>query len=274
MNKKFKTILVLVAIIFNTTFLGCSKIDAFKVKLGMQNKDFEYIKQGKINKVIIQNIRDKGFTFIVTDKKSIQDLYNILSLGKEVSKKTSLEPDYNIELYESIDKVHKFKYVAGLDKSDAGNLYSDGKVYIVSKRLDDDILKNFLNLRIPKEFKDVYYGSMLKALEDYSKDLSADQKIGIDINDEEGAKFVLTTDIEEFKEQLSKNAEIIKNDERDKYEITMDILTEGYKDDLYKCIITFFNKKTKKEVKYYFVNKYDFNSWDFNMSKGEKPKDF
>nr|WP_272508977.1 hypothetical protein [Clostridium ganghwense] len=254
--------------------MGCGQIDKLKVKMGMKNKDFEYIKQGKVNKVIIQNVRDKGFTFIVTDKNSIKELYDILSEAKEVNNKISLEPDYTLELHEGINKVYKFNYIAGYDKSDAGNLYSGDKMYIVSKRLDDDIIKIFWDIRIPKQFKEVYHNSMLKALDDYSKALKGDEKIGIDIDDEEVAKFILTMDIEEFKEKLKNNQEIIKNDDRDKYDITMDICTEGYKSDIYKCIITFFNKKTKKETNYYFINKYELGTWNFNMSKDKKPENF
>lgn len=272
--KKLRILVVILIIAFSGTLMGCGQIGNLKVKLGMKNRDFEYIKEGKINKVTIQNIRDKGFTFIVTDKNSIRELYNILSEAKEVNNKISLEADYTLEFYEGINKVHKFNYVAGLDKTDAGNLYGDNKMYIVSKTLDDDIIKNFWDIRIPKEFKNVYYTSMIKALEDYNKDLKGDEKIGIDMEDEEVAKFVMTMDIEEFKENLKSNQEIIKNDDRNKYDITMDISTEGYKSDIYKCIITFFNKKTKKETKYYFVNNYDLGVWKFNMSKDKEPDKF
>ena len=37
----------------------------------MKNNDFEYIKENKINKIIIQNTRDPGYRFIVTDKKEL-----------------------------------------------------------------------------------------------------------------------------------------------------------------------------------------------------------
>lgn len=274
MNKRFKLFIIGLFIFFSTALVGCNQIDTLKMRLGIKNNDFEYIKQGKVNKVIIQNIRDKGFTFIITDKNSIKDLYDILSSAKEVSDKTYLEPDYIIEFYESIDKIHKFKYIVGFDKKDAGNFYGDGKKYIVSNTLDDDILKNFWNLRVPKKFEEVYYGSILKAIEDYSKTLDNNKKIGIDMTDEEVAKFILTLDLEEFKEKLDDNAEIIQNDNRNKYEITMDISTYGYKTEIYKCIITFFNKENKKETKYYFVNKYNLNSWTFNMTKDKEPENF
>lgn len=274
MIKKLKIIPIFLVIMFSFSLIGCSKIDRLKLKMGMKNNDFEYIKEGKINTAIIQNKRDKGFTFIITDKDSIQDLYSILSKAKEVNNKITLEPDYILEFREGINKVHKFSYVAGLDKKDAGNLYGDNKIYIVSKRLDDDIMKNFWNIRIPNDFKDVYYTSMINAIEDYRKTLGNDKKIGMDIDDEEVTKFILTMDLEEFKGKLGKNEEIIKDDDRNKYNVTMDIQTEGYKTDIYKCIITFYNKENKKETKYYFINEYSLNAWKFSFSKDKKPEKF
>ena len=47
--------------LFSTT--GCQKIDDIKLKMGLINKDFEYIKEGKADKIIIQSTRDQGFRF-------------------------------------------------------------------------------------------------------------------------------------------------------------------------------------------------------------------
>ncbi|QGU96760.1 hypothetical protein GOM49_01060 [Clostridium bovifaecis] len=274
MNKRINILIIVLIIIFSNALVGCKRVDDFKVRLGMKNKDFEYINEGRISKVTIQNKRDKGYTFIITDKDAIKELYDILSKAKEVENKITLDSDYMLEFHEGVNKVYKFNYVAGLDKKDLGNLYSDDKIYIVSKRLDDDIMKNFWNIRKPNKFKEVYYMSMNKAIEDYRKSLGKDKKIGIDISDEEVAKFILTMDIEEFKEGLGSKEELITDDDRNKYDVTMDIKTQGYKTDIYKCIITFFNKETKKETKYYFVNKYDLNFWKFNFTKDKEPENF
>lgn len=274
MKKKFKVMCLALMLVFSTTLMGCSSGNSLKVKMGLKNNDFEYIKEGRISKVVIQNNRDKGFTFIITDKSAINDLYGILSKAKKVDQKIKLKPDYTLEFYEGLDKVHKFNYIAGLDKKEAGNLYSDKQIFIVSKRLDDDIMKNFYNIRIPNEFKNVYYSSILNAIKDYRKTIGDDKRIGIDLNDQEIAKFVLTMDVEEFKDELGKNEEIITDDNRNKYDITMDITTEGYKKDKFKCIIKFYDKISKKETKYYFVDEYSLNSWKFNFTKDKMPKDF
>ncbi|EDS76799.1 conserved lipoprotein [Clostridium botulinum C str. Eklund] len=274
MKKKFKIMCLALMVIFSTSLMGCSSMSALKVKMGLKNNDFEYIKEGRISKVVIQNNRDKGFTFIITDKSAINDLYGILSKAKKVDQRIKFKPDYTLEFYEGLDKVHKFNYIAGLDKKEAGNLYSDKQIFVVSKRLDDDIMKNFYNIRIPNEFKSVYYTSILNAIKDYRKTIGDDKKIGIDLNDEEISKFVLTMDVEEFKDELGKNEQIITDDNRNKYDITMDITTEGYKKDKFKCIIKFYDKISKKETKYYFVDEYSLNSWKFNFTKDKMPKGF
>ncbi|KEI12825.1 hypothetical protein Z959_03565 [Clostridium novyi B str. ATCC 27606] len=274
MKKSLKKISLLAIMIFSISLMGCTSTDAIKLKMGFKNKDFEYIKEGRISKVVVQNNRDKGFTFIMTDKNAVNDLYDILSKAKVVDKKITLKPDYTLEFHEGLNKVHKFNYIAGLDKKDAGNLYGDNKIYIVSKRLDDDIMKNFYNIRIPNDFKRVYYTSIINAIKDYRNTIGEDKKIGIDLNDEEVSKFVLTMDVQEFKEELGKNDQVISDDDRNKYDITMDITTEGYKKDKFKCIIKFYDKINKKETVYYFINEYSMNSWKYNFTKDKMPEKF
>ena len=204
-KNKNKFIIFSFIIIAAFIFTGCKSFDEIKVKLGVKNNDFEYIKQGRIKKIIIQSTRDKSFRFVVTDEIAIKDLYEILSSSKEVNEKSTLESDYIFEMYEGVDKVHKFNYIAGLDEKDGANLYSEDKSYIVSKRIDNDIIQNFWNIRKPIDFKTVYYDSILKVLDKYIKDDGKGKKILLDISeDNEVAKFILSTDLESFKSKVAK----------------------------------------------------------------------
>jgi hypothetical protein len=240
---------------------GCSSIDELKVKFGWKNNDFEYIKQGKIKKIIIQNTRDPGFRFIVTDKKAIEELYDILSSAKPADTKSELKPDYVFEMHEGMNKVYKFNYIAGLDKEDAGNLYSDDKVYLVSKRIDNDIIKSFWNIRKPRDFNKIYYGTLLNEIEKYSKDEGNGKSIGINLYDDlEAAKFILSTDLAEFENSLGlkvQKAEIIpppiEGKEQKEYDVIATVKTVGYKTYLYKAELTFLDKKQNKEKKYYII---------------------
>jgi MFS superfamily sulfate permease-like transporter len=229
----------------------------------MKNNDFEYIKQGKIEKMVIQNTRDKGFRFVVTDKRVITELYDILSSAKEVNEKSTLEPDYIFEMQEGPNKVYKFNYIAGLDKTDAANLYSDNKMYLVSKRIDSDIIKSLWNLRVPKEFNYIYYESILRTLDEYQKKEGKQKNVGINIYDDvEVAKFILSTDLEDFKTKLEpkgRNAVIADKDKE--YDVKMTVKTYGYKSTTFKAIITFWNKMEMSEKKYYVSDTYSNGEW-------------
>ncbi|MBU3145911.1 hypothetical protein [Clostridium sp. CF012] len=257
-------------------FTGCKSLDGIKVKLGVKNNDFEYIKQGRIKKIIIQSTRDKSFRFVVTDEIAIKDLYEILSASKEVSEKSTLESDYIFEMYEGIDKVHKFNYIAGLDEKDGANLYSADKSYIVSKRIDNDIIQNFWNIRKPIDFKTVYYDSISNVLDKYVKGEGKGKKIGVDVSEDSSvAKFVLSTDLGSFKSKLLNdyNAVLIKGENTD-YDVLIKIKTEGYKATIYKSSVTIRTKLSEKEKVYYVIAKYDKGLWNIATYEDKKPDKF
>lgn len=258
------------------TFSGCSRIDGLKVKLGLKNTDFEYIKQNKINKIVIQSTRDPGFRFVVTDQSAISELYNILASAKQANQKSNLDADYVFELYEAQGTVHKFKYIAELDRNDSGNLYSDDKIYIVSKRIDNDIINNFWDIRKPKNFQDVYYDSIMETINTYFENKDKTKFVGVNLKDDvDIAKFLLSTDLEGFKDNLNSSFKKIElvGDSKDKYDILVTVKTQGYKSTMYKSIITFWDKEKQTEDKYYIYDKHQNGSWDIKISE-TKPDDF
>ena len=258
---------------------GCSSINKITVK----NKDFEYIKNGNITKVNINNTRDKGFKFVITDERSIKDIYDILSTATSVKEKSSLEPDYIFEFYTGDNVVHKFNYVAGVDKKNLGNFYSDDTTYIVSKRIDTDIISSFWNIRRPKDFNNVYYNSILAAIDSYRKNVNKTDLIGINLKDDvEVGKFILSVEVEDFLNDVNKEAYNCKlvSDSNVNYEIAMNIETKGYKTDVvknegvYKCLITFVNKKDNSEKIYYVFDSYKDNNWNISVDSEKKPEGF
>ncbi|PIH03838.1 hypothetical protein [Clostridium combesii] len=273
-KKKLVLLFVIFALSFSVT--GCNSIDKMKLKLGLKNNDFEYIKENKVQKIIIQNTRDKGFRFVITDKKAIKELYDILSSAKPVNTKSSLEPDYIFEMDEAGNKAYKFSYIAGLDKKEAGNLYSGDKIYIVSKRIDNDIIKSFWTIRKPKDFKYVYYNSIIEVLKKENINKNNKDNVGINIKDDvDVAKFILSTDLEEFKTDLKNNfsnVELIK-DNNANHNIEVSVDTEGYKSTMYKAVIKINNKNKRTEKKYYIVDEYKNNRWNINIYN-EKPENF
>ena len=53
--------IISIVLIFMTIFLnGCAMTN----KIGWTNSDFDYIKDGMVTEIKIQNTRDKGYTFV------------------------------------------------------------------------------------------------------------------------------------------------------------------------------------------------------------------
>ncbi|MCB2293105.1 hypothetical protein LGK95_06155 [Clostridium algoriphilum] len=276
LKNKNKLILASFMIIATFMFTGCKSIDEIKVKLGVKNNNFEYIKQGRIKKIIIQSTRDKSFRFVVTDEIAIKELYDILSTSKEVKKKSTLDPDYIFEMYEGVNKIYKFNYVAGLDKRDGANLYSADKSYIVSKRIDNDIIKNFWNIRKPIDFKTVYYDSISKVLDKYIKGDIKNKKILLNISeDTEVSKFILSTDLDSFKNRLIKDYNTtLTKDKNAAYDVLVSVKTQGYKATIYKSVISIKTSLNAKEKIYYVVGKYDKGLWNIDLFEDVKPTGF
>ncbi len=276
MLKKIVSLSITVVLFF-TILSGCS-IGG----MGKKNSDFEYIKQGKISKVNINSTRDKGFKFVVTDEKEIKDIYDILSSAKQVNTKSSLQPDYVFQFYTQEDKVYTFNYVSGVDNDD-GNFYSDDKIYHTSKKIDSDVISSFWYIRRPKDFKNVYYNSLLNALDKYRKDVNKNDLIGMDIKDDvDIAKFILSIDEEDFLKDVnnkSYNANIFDGDSSS-YSIVMSVKTEGYKTDTltdtgtYKCTVTFQNKKDNSMKIYYILDSYKNSKWNIKIYADKSPADF
>lgn len=286
--KKRTLLLIGIFVIIASLLSSCNQIDSAKVKLGLKNKDFEYIKQGKVKEVVIQNSRDSGYKFIVTNPVAISELYDILSDAKPVNSKTSLDPDYVFSIKDDSNKVYQFDYVVGLDKKDGGNLYSKDKYYIVPNRIDNDILNNFQELRTPKDFNKLYYTFINQCIDKYRADTKNNNKsIGVNINDDvEVAKYIFSSDLDDFQKSLPSNVKLLKNS-NDACDVKETITTTGYKaagypdeykynnvsyDSIYKSIVQFYDNSTKDTKEYYVIARYK-NGWNINISD-KKSSDF
>ncbi len=271
--------LVLVLLMASLLLAGCSSIENIKLKLKLKNNDFEYIKEGIVEKIVIQSTRDKGFKFVVTDENTIDDLYGFLSRGKVTEKNTDLEPDYIFEIQESADIVHRFYYVAGVKDSKVGNFYNDESSYSVSKRLDNDIISNMSYLTKPRDFQDVYYGSILKFIDSYGAVISdyGSKTIGINLEDDvDLAKYILSIELEDFEYKLKntgKNVGLVQEDKED-FDVLVTVKSQGYKTTVYRSILTVFDKTEGTEQKYYIRCDYKNRSWTIVISEDTKPSNW
>ena len=260
-----------------TIFLnGCAVTDKF----GWTNSDFEYIKDGMVSEIKIQNTRDKGYTFVISDPVKLEGFYKILSSAKCVKEKSEYVPDYNIEIEKVDGSVETFNYVIG-SPNDGGNFYSENKCYNVSSRLDSEVFNYFEDIRKPKDFDEVYYyGVIRESLSRFRKDTNTKDKVTLNLNDDVTIqKYITSIELEGYKKKM-KDLEIIET-AKNEGEITMSIKTTGFRTttssgkyvSIYKAIITFHNRGTNEEKVYYSVSNNSGGKWVTDITDTE-PENF
>ncbi|MDC4408302.1 hypothetical protein NQ665_18505, partial [Acinetobacter baumannii] len=79
MKKRKTFISIMLTMLICLNFVSCTTIDNIKTKIGGENEYFEYLNTNKSDKISIQSIREPGFKLIVTDDKTIKDMYELLS---------------------------------------------------------------------------------------------------------------------------------------------------------------------------------------------------
>ena len=275
-NKFLITISALV-LVSSMMLSGCSFIDNIEVKMNLKNQQFEYIKQNKVDKIVIQSVRDSGFRFVVNDNKAIEDIYKLLADGSEVSKKSSLDPDYIFEIYIG-DEVRKYQYVVGANERGTGNFYDDDKAFSVPKNLENTIMQNLSFIRKPRDFNYIYYQSILKVIDKKKDVLSTDNKVGIDIGgDSDCLKYIFSVDLEDFKKNLSKSLPSVDlvNNNYENFDTIIKVKNRGYNSTVFKTLITIDNKKDKSFESYYITAEYNYKDWDIKISEPNKvPQDW
>lgn len=275
-KNKFSIMILAISVVSSMMLSGCSFIDNLQVKMNLKNQQFEYIKQNKVDKIVIQSVRDSGFRFIVNDSKAIEDIYKLLSDGSEVSKKSSLDPDYIFEIYIG-DDVKEYKYVVGANEKGTGNFYDENTAFSVPKNLENTILQNLSFIRKPRDFNYIYYQAILKVIENKKADLSKGNKVGIDISgDTDCLKYVFSRDLEQFKESLNKalpNADLV-NKNSENFDVIIKVKNRGFNSTIFKTLITVENKNDRSSENYYVVAEYNYNKdWDIKIND-QKPQDW
>ena len=255
---------------------GCSVVNDVAVKLNFRNEKFDYIKENKVDKIVIQNVRDTGFRFIVNDTQAINDIYKILAKGNQCDQKSTLDPDYIFEVYIG-EEVKKYSYVVGENSNEIGNFYDDENAFSIPKSLENTIMQNLSFIRKPRDFEYIYYESILKIVESH-KDILSNSKVGIDISgDVDCLKYVFSADIEDFKKKLNKllpNVDLVNNNS-DSFDTIIKVKNRGYNSTTFKTLITVDNKLDKSFERYYIIAEYNYKDWDINVSEAnEKPQDW
>ena len=255
-------------------FAGCGRLEDLKVKYGFKNTDFEYLKSPDISTIIIQSTRDKGFRFIVTDKSTINGLYESLSSAKHAEEIISHEPDYIFEIHDLDGNVRYYSYVAGMSNQKKANFYSEDEKYIVTDRIDNHLIQNLYAIRKPKFFEDIYYGSFLDLIKMVKEEYNG-KSIGIKFyNDVETLKYQLSRDIEDFREKALKEGAVILS-HGEKADVVLEVKTQGYTTIVYKAEVTAKVESDHTTKVYYVYGKYanEMTGWETILSD-TKPEGF
>ena len=279
MKKRITKLLITgIMLVVSSSMVGCTPVNDIAVKFGFKNDDFNYMKTNKVDEIIIQNTRDSGFRFKVTDQKAIEDIYNALASGNPKSAKSSLDADYIFEIHCG-DEIKKYKYVVGVDESGKGNFYDDEKAYKVPKNLDQTIINNLSFIRRPREFNSIYYGTIMTVL-DMNKDqlINPKYKVGINMQgDLDCVKYLFSVELQQFQKELQKvipGAGIISNN-NDEYNVIVTVQNKGYESETFRTLITIDNKLENTSQKYYVVGHYEFKKWEITVGKdGKKPENW
>lgn len=279
MKKRITKLLITgIMLVVSSSMVGCTPVNDIAVKFGFKNDDFNYMKTNKVDEIIIQNTRDSGFRFKVTDQKAIEDIYNALASGNPKSAKSSLDADYIFEIHCG-DEIKKYKYVVGVDESGKGNFYDDEKAYKVPKNLDQTIINNLSFIRRPREFNSIYYGTIMTVL-DMNKDQLINPKYKVGINtqgDLDCVKYLFSVELQQFQKELQKvipGAGIISNN-NDEYNVIVTVQNKGYDSETFRTLITIDNKLENTSQKYYVVGHYEFKKWEITVGKdGKKPENW
>ena len=200
-------------------------------------------------------------------------MYKLLRKAKATDTKTELSPDY-IFTIDLGDKQKQFYYVVGAED---GNFYNDEKIYSASNRLDEGIMQNLSVLNKPKEFEEIYYGTILDIIKMKKDEFnSSEHKIGINIQgDVDTLKYVFSADIQNFLDEARKvvpNIEVI-NTISDDYDVIISLKNRGYSQSVYKTKISVNNKKDKIQEDFYVVGEYEFREWNYTISEPNKVPD-
>lgn len=274
MRKTAKGLILTLLIILSFSLTSCGVVDSIKTKFNNDNSYFDYLEGDKIDQISIQSMRDKSFKFLVTDDKSITNMYDLLSKAKTSEQKSELQPDYIFEIKMG-EEVKTFYYVVGAYE---GNFYDDTQSFTVSKRLDEGILQNLSIIRKPRDFEYIYYNPILEVIKKLDETLDySNSKVGIDINsDIECLKYVFSTDLESFLTKARKtapNVELVNNNEEN-FDVILRIKNRGHSSTVYKSNITVEDKKNNKEYYYYIVGENEYKEWNINVYYSKDvPKD-
>lgn len=242
---------------------GCAQIEELRIKYGYKNTDFEFLKNEDLKTIIIQSTRDKGFRFVVRDQATILELYESLSTAKVVDEIISYDSDYIFEFHNLDGDIFYYEYVAGVSEKEKANFYTDENSYLVTDRIDNNLIQNLYSIRKPKYFEDIYYGSFLELVQIVREEYPG-VTLGVKIDEDLPVlKYQLSKDLETFKGNLKKEGAILIQD-GETADMILDVKTSGFTTIKYKAVVNLVESANFEEKEYYIFGTYenDVTKWE------------
>ena len=241
---------------------GCSsKINPQMTAKGLDSRQIE--------RIVISNNRYAG-RYTIIDQENIDRFKNNIIKAKSVTTDIKLEPDFVFDLYDSTKKIATFKYIAGVDDENTGNLIDeDNKLYHVNPLIEDEFMKRLMKDGGLKNIQD-YYISAISLLIDKSLEVSkTNSKEDLTIIVDTAKDYSITrylTSIEQkriFDSIDKKGVKIKFPTEVDKGDFYIKLNTEQYSDK--SCIATAsVTDKKGTTVKYRLEGNYN-EDWKYHI---------
>lgn len=252
-----KKLIVLLIFISMLILSSCSGGEsAEEVKKTLQNKHIERI-----------TITNSGYAgkYTIKDQKSMERFLKYLEKAKVAKENPNLTPDFIFEIYGGENNIATYNYIAGITDSDEANLIDkDGKLYKISRNVEDIFLKRIMKKNKLEHVPEYYVALITKIVE--KQNIKEGSKIVADIgSDLSVTKSITAVEQRSILNSINKdNIKVMFPDENKAADYKIVIKTSKYDSTSCEAKVTVTDKKNKA-TRYEVSGNYKGGSWEFHI---------
>lgn len=249
----------LLAFIFIVLFVfsSCSSGEnATEVKKALQDK--------KVDRITITNSGYAG-KYTIKDNKSTERFIGYLEKTKVATVNPNLTPDFIFDIYNGENTIATYKYIAGVTDSDQANLIDEkGKIYKVSRNIEDLFLKRIMKKNNLKNVPEYYISLITQIIEKHN--IKEGSKVVADIGgDTSVTKSITSVEQRSILNSISKNKiQVMFPSENKTADYKIAIKTDTYKNSSSETKITV-TDKNNKATRYEALGNYKHGEWEFHI---------
>lgn len=252
-----KKLMVLFILMFTIILSSCSSGEsAEEVKKTVQNK--------KIERITITNSGYAG-KYTIKDKKSTERFLGYLEKAKIAKEDPKLKPDFLFELYDEENKIATYNYIAGITDSDQANIIDEkGKIYRVSRNIEDIFLKRIMKKNKLENVPEYYIALITKIVE--KQNIKKGSKVIVDIeNDLSVTRAITSVEQKSILNSINEdNVTVMFPDEKKSTDYKIVIKTGKYNNTSCETKVTV-TDKSNKSTKYEVSGNYKNGAWEFHI---------